>query len=405
MHELFLALFLIFVSARFFGELFVRFGLPAVIGELFAGIVLGPSLLNIIQPNEVLRLLAEIGILLLLFQVGLETDLKKIKDTGIKSIIVAVVGAAVPFIGGFLVSYYIFHQPVIVSLFIGGTLTATSIGITLRVFEDLGKQRTSIAQIVVGAAVIDDIIGVVLLVFINEFMIVGEVKIEDIIRVIFLIFFFLGVAPVAAYILSHFVRRLERTSHLPGFVPTIIVSLIFLFAYVSHIFGAPEILGSFAAGLAMSRRFVLPFAIAFQADERFLQKVEREMKPIIYLFTPIFFVMVGLSMNIREIHITDFELFIFALILLIIAIVGKFVGALLLRKLSLVKKAIIGVSMIPRGEVGLIFAELGKTNGVLKMTIYDALLFIIIVTTVIAPFLIKWLFKYEETLEEEKHHK
>jgi Kef-type K+ transport system membrane component KefB len=404
MHEIFLALFLIFVSARFFGELFVRLGLPAVIGELFAGIILGPSLLNIIQPTEVLKVLAEIGILLLLFQVGLETDVRKIKDTGIKSIVVAVVGAAVPFLGGFLTSFYLFHQPIIVSLFIGGTLTATSIGITLRVFEDLGKQRTSIAQIVVGAAVIDDIIGVTLLVFINEFMIIGEVKIEDIVRVIFLIFFFLGVAPVAAYILSHFVRKLEKTSHLPGFVPTVIVSLIFLFAYVSHVFGAPEILGSFAAGLALSRRFVLPFAIAFQADERFLQKVEHEMKPIIYLFTPIFFVMVGLSMNIREIHITDVELFVFALILLIIAIIGKFVGALLLRKISLIKKSIIGVSMIPRGEVGLIFAELGRTNGVLKTTIYDVLLFIIIITTVIAPFLIKWLFKYEEKLEEEHRH-
>ena len=144
-------------------------------GEITAGIILWPSLLGFIEANKLLRILAEIGIVLFWFQVELETDISKLKKAGIKSRIIAFSGVILPFSLGFIISHYIFNVPLMPSLFIGGTLTATSIGITLRVLKDLKKERTGIAQVVLGAAVIDDIIGVILLVFIYDFTITGKV--------------------------------------------------------------------------------------------------------------------------------------------------------------------------------------------------------------------------------------
>lgn len=400
-HIVFLMLFLIFFVARTLAEIFNYFKIPPVLGEITAGIILGPSLLGLIEPNELLRILAEIGIVLLLFQVGLEADVSKLKKAGTKSIIVAFSGAVLPFSLGFTISHYIFNIPLMPSLFIGGTLTATSIGITLRVLKDLKKERTGIAQIVLGAAVIDDIIGVILLVFIYDFTITGKVDLYQVGKVSLFILMFLLLAPVLAYIFSHFLFKVEKKTQLPGFIPTVIISLILLFAYVSHVFGAPEILGSFAAGIALSRRFIIPFAAAMQKDERFLEKVEKEMNPIIYTFTPIFFVMVGISINLREIDFSTLFFWVFGIILLIVAVLGKLVGAYLLPRTKLYKKTLIGVSMVPRGEVGLIFAELGRTNGILQADIYAVLLFVIIITTLVPPFVLKFLFEKFEGMKIE----
>jgi len=156
-HNFFLILFLILVTARILGELFARLGIPSVLGELSAGILLGISGFGLIEVNDVLKVLAEIGILLLLFEIGLETDIQRLKDAGSKAIVVALFGAAFPFIVSAFVAYYLFDLTLIVSLFIGGTLTATSIGITMRVLKDLQKEHSHVAQIVIGAAVIDDI--------------------------------------------------------------------------------------------------------------------------------------------------------------------------------------------------------------------------------------------------------
>ena len=158
-HDYFLTLLIILLSARIFTELAVRLQSPSVLGELFAGIVLGPSLLGWIEPVESIKLLAEIGIIMLLFEVGLESDVKSLVKTGTKSTIVAILGFILPFFGGFSLAYWGFELTLLVSLFIGGTLTATSIGITLRVLADLGRQHETDGQIVLGAAVLDDILG------------------------------------------------------------------------------------------------------------------------------------------------------------------------------------------------------------------------------------------------------
>jgi Kef-type K+ transport system membrane component KefB len=388
-------LFLILVTARILGELFAKIGIPSVLGELSAGILLGVSGFGIIEVNDVLKVLAEIGIILLLFEVGLETDIKRLKEAGSKAIVVAIFGVLIPFISAMLAGIYLFGLTTEVSLFIGGTLTATSIGITLRVLRDIHKEQTGIAQIVIGAAVIDDIIGVIILVFVYDFAVHHEISLTNTLNVTAFIFMFLLLAPVAANLLSVFIRKFDSQKKVSGFIPTIIISLIMLFAYLSHLSGAPEILGAFAAGIALSRRFFLPFGLGLRESAEFLQKVKNSMTPIIQLFTPIFFVMVGLSMNVRIIDFTSLEFWYMGLVFLIIAILGKYIGAFFISQKCSTNKMLIGISMIPRGEVGLIFAEIGRMNGILNNEIYAVLIFVIIITTVVPPFLLKWLFKFE----------
>jgi Kef-type K+ transport system membrane component KefB len=395
-HNFFLILFLILITARILGELFARLGIPSVLGELSAGILLGISGFGLIEVNDVLKVLAEIGILLLLFEIGLDTDMQRLKDAGAKAVIVALFGAVFPFTASALVSYYLFDLTLVTSLFIGGTLTATSIGITMRVLKDLQKEHTNVAQIVIGAAVIDDILGVILLVFIYDYAITQKLSITNTLNTTVFILLFLLLAPAFANFASGFMKKFDEHTNVPGFIPTIIISLIALFAYLSHLFGAPEILGSFAAGIALSRRFILPFGMGLKHDKVFLEKVKSSITPIAQMFTPIFFVMVGLSMNLRVIDFTSTKFWYLALTFLLIAVVGKYVGVLFLRKTSALKKALIGISMIPRGEVGLIFAEVGRLNGILDNNIYAVLIFVIIVTTIAPPFLLKWLFKYEK---------
>ena len=397
-HNFFLILFLILVTARILGELFARMGIPSVLGELSAGILLGVSGFGLIEVNDVLKVLAEIGILLLLFEIGLDTDIQRLKEAGPKSIVVALFGAVFPFLVSAIVSYYLFGLTLVVSLFVGGTLTATSIGITMRVLKDLQKEHTDIAQIVIGAAVIDDILGVIILVFIYDYAITQELSLTNTLNTTVFILLFLLLAPIFANFISAYLKKFDEHKKVPGLIPTIIISLISLFAYLSHLFGAPEILGSFAAGIALSRRFILPFGMGLRNDAVFLEKVKNSIHPIAHMFTPIFFVMVGLSMNLRVIDFSSTEFWFLVFVFLSIAVLGKYLGAFLLSKTSALKKALIGISMVPRGEVGLIFAEVGRMNGILDNAIYAVLIFVIIVTTVVPPFLLKWLFsKYEET--------
>ena len=394
-HDFFLTLFLILIMARVLGELFARFGIPSVLGELFAGVLLGSSVLGIIQPNEILKILAEIGIILLLFEVGLETDFKRLKEAGVKSFIVAILGVILPFTFGFLVAIYIFELSTVISLFIGGTLTATSIGITLRVLKDIHMEQTNIAQIVIGAAVIDDIIGIILLVFIYDFSTSAEINFEHTISITGMVLGFLILAPTLAKSLSFLIHRYHIKHLVPGYIPTIIISLILLFSYFSHLVGAPAILGSFATGVALSRRFFLPFGAFLSTNEKLLSHVKQEMTPIIQLFTPIFFVMVGLSLDLSVIDFTSSDFWIMSLSFILIAFLSKFAGAFFIFQKSIRNNAIIGVSMIPRGEVGLIFAEMGRVNGVLPNDIYAMLIFVIIITTIVPPFLLKRYFKVE----------
>jgi len=398
-HDFFLYLLIILLTARVFAELATRLQAPSVIGELFAGVALGPSLLGWIEPLETIKLMAEIGIILLLFEVGLETDVKRLVRTGMKSFVVAIAGFVLPLILGFSLGYWAFGLPLLVSLFIGGTLTATSIGITVRVLSDLKRQQAPEGQIVLGAAVLDDIMGVVLLALLYEFSIGGGVSLINAGKVMVFVGAFFVLAPVAAKLISLIIRRFDAVSEIPGLLPTTIVSLVLFFAWLAHVLGAPELLGGFAAGLALSRRFFLPLGIALHTDESFAHRIEDQMKPIVHLFTPIFFVYVGLSLNLREIDWGSTFIWGFSLSLLIAAIAGKLAGVFLIRE-PWAARWVIGMAMIPRGEVGLIFAELGRVSGILSNEVYAGMVIVIALTTLLPPFIMKWFYaRYSDRLQ------
>jgi Kef-type K+ transport system membrane component KefB len=392
-HSFFLQLLAILLMARLLAEVAVRLELPSVIGELLAGVILGPSLLGWLQPNEVLKLLAEIGIILLLFEVGLETDIRRLATSGQKSLVVAIGGFFVPFILGYWLSSSLFELPVLVSLFIGGTLTATSIGITVRVLADLGRQHSPEGQIVLGAAVLDDILGVVLLALLYEFSIGGGINLLNIGKVVLFIATFFVLAPLAAKLISVLIHRFDKINHMPGLIPTTIVSLVLFFAWLAHVVGAPELLGGFAAGLALSRRFFLPFGVALSTDAAFSNRIDTQMKPIIQLFIPIFFVMVGVSLNLHQIDWSSSYIWVFSLLFFVLSIVGKFAGAFFIRE-STHMKSMIGLAMVPRGEVGIIFAELGRVSGIFSNEIYAAMIIVISLTTIVPPLLMKWLYAH-----------
>lgn len=402
-HDFFLYLLVILLTARLFAEFAVRLQAPSVIGELLAGVVLGPSLLGWIEPVETIKLMAEIGIILLLFEVGLETDVKRLVRTGMKSFVVAIAGFVLPLMLGFALGYWVFGLSLLVSLFIGGTLTATSIGITVRVLSDLNRQQAPEGQIVLGAAVLDDVLGVVLLALLYEFSIGGGVSFINAGKVLMFVGAFFVLAPIAAKLISLIIRRFDAVSGIPGLIPTSVVSLVLFFAWLAHALGAPELLGGFAAGLALSRRFFLPLGIALHTDERFAHRIEDQMKPIVQLFTPIFFVFVGLSLSLHEIDWGSPFIWGFSLSLLLAAIIGKLVGALLIKE-PWAARWVIGLAMIPRGEVGLIFAELGRVSNIFSNEIYAGMVIVIALTTLLPPLIMKWFYgRYGDRLQAAAH--
>ena len=391
-HTFFLYILVILLTARVFAELASRLQTPPVIGEILAGVLLGPSLLGWIEPVDVIKLLAEIGIILLLFEVGLETDIRRLAETGTKAVIVALPGFFLPLLAGFVLAFWVFELPLLVSLFIGGTMTATSIGITVRVLADLKRQHSVEGQIVLGAAVLDDILGVVLLALLYEFSIGGGVSFVNTSKVLVFIAAFFVLAPIAARLISLVIKRFDEVSEIPGLITTTIVSLVLFFAWLAHVVGAPELLGGFAAGLALSRRFFLPLGVALRADPEFAHRIEDQMKPVIHLFTPIFFVMVGLSLNLREIDWSSSFIWLFSLTLFVASVVGKLLGAFVINE-SWQARCMIGTAMIPRGEVGLIFAELGRVTGVFSNEIYAGMVIVIALTTLLPPLVMKWFYK------------
>ena len=403
LHEFFLLLAIILLGARLLSEAAARLGIPSVIGELAAGLILGPSLLGWVSANETLEILAEIGIILLLFEVGMDTDVYRLAKAGAKPVVVAVAGFGLPFVFGAGVSLYGFGLPLIASLFIGGTLTATSIGITVRVLTELWRRSSDEAQIVIGAAVLDDILGVIALAFLYQFAVMGEITPAAIGRVSLYIVLFVVLAPVGAKIVAWVIDHYDRASASPGLLVTMVVSLIMLFSYLAHLVGAPLILGGFAAGIAMGQRFQLsvaqrlgmPFTPALNrilaAAPALAERLEHQIRPLIHVFTPIFFVMVGVSLNLGRVDWGSAFVWKLALVLLIIAIGGKWLAGYCIRETRL-RQAVIGLSMVPRGEVGLIFTQVGLSNGILNAELYAALLIVIALTTALPPFALKWIY-------------
>ncbi len=383
--EFFLKLLVILLSAKLFAEIFSRLSIPSVLGEVVAGLIIGPSVLGFVSPEATLHLIAEIGILLLLFEVGLETDVGQLVKEGVRSTLVAVTGVAVPAALGFWVSYSWFGMSLIPSLFVGGTIVATSIGITVRVLKDLNRHNTRMARIVLGAAVLDDVIGVVVLAVLYDFAVKGTVSIPATMRILVFICAFLLLAPVLAKLFVPLMAKLASSGRTKGMLPTLIISLILGLAVISHKVGAPEILGSFAAGIALARRFFLPLGASIDHYSRQLaEKIEESMTPIIDLFVPVFFVMVGVSINLRAIDMSSASFWAFAGTLAAVAVVSKMVSGIWAQG-GFREKLSTGIAMVPRGEVGLIFAEVGKRSRIFDDAAYAVVVFVVALTTLFAP--------------------
>jgi Kef-type K+ transport system membrane component KefB len=387
-HNFLLQIAAIILTARIFAEIAAYLGAPPIVGELCAGIVLGPSLLGVIEPNEVVNLLAEIGIILLLFEVGLETDIGRLVSSGGKAATVAVAGFIFPFILGFGLSYSVFSLPLLPALFVGGTLTATSIGITVRILADINRHRSREGQVVLGAAVLDDLLGIFLLAVLYQLSTAGTVDVWSIGRIVLYVSIFFFAAPVVAKLIAPLIKHFHNRSDIPGMIPIVLVALVLVFASTAKLVGAPELLGGFVAGVALSRRFFLPFGAALHMDPDFTQHVQNEMKPIIHLFTPIFFVMVGLSLDLRAVDWSSGFIWAFSLSIAAVAILGKLGGPWVIRE-SVPARIAIGMAMVPRGEVGLVFAELGRVGGIFTPEVYAGMILVILYTTLASPFWIK----------------
>lgn len=393
--EFLLKFCLILLSAKVLAEGFSFAGLPAVIGEVFAGIIIGPSILGLIGAQDVFVLLANIGLLFLLFNVGIETDVRRLFSVGGQSALVAVTGVALPLVIGYAASRYFFGLPGIVSMFIGGTLVATSIGITVRVLRDLGLQRTHVAQVVLGAAIMDDVIGVAVLAVLMEYQSEG-IQVLPSLRVLAFITLFLLAAPSLGPPLRKGLARLDSFAKTPGIVLIAVVSFLFITSAIAHKLGAPEIIGAFGAGIALAGEPL--FGKKRERTEEgaaSLEKVEKSIGPIGELFIPVFFVMVGVSIDLNQIDFGSSSFWTFAIVLTFIAFITKLASGVWVKG-DIWVKASAGAAMVPRGEVGLVFALAGLKQGIFDAPMYASVVFVVAATTLLAPFLIKAAAKRHE---------
>ena len=390
--SLFLVLATMLVGAKLLGELAERIGQPAVLGELVAGVVLGGSVLGVVPASgtaaDVVRVFAELGVVLLLFEIGLETDLREMFRVGTASLSVAMVGVILPFALGFVYWAYLPHAAsggttdlTTAAVFVGATLTATSVGITARVLSDLSRMNTQEARIIIGAAVIDDVIGLVILTVVSGMAAGASVSAFGILRISAVAVGFL----VIAVLVGRF--AVPRLFDLVVRMRVRYVLLVFAFAFalglsaVAAVAGSALIIGAFAAGIILS------------GTNQF-DTIEREVRPVASIFAPIFFVSVGASVNLRLLDPTQegsAGLLGIAGALIVLAIAGKIAAGWAAPWVAY-RRIVVGVGMVPRGEVGLIFADIGRRSGVLNEAVFGAVLLMIMVTTFVAPPALKLLF-------------
>ena len=384
----------ILVTAKLFGEVAERLGVPAVLGELVAGLILGPGLLGVIPASgepgaEVISFLAELGVILLLFEVGLETDLKQMFQVGSSATAVALVGVTVPFVLGYLFWLYAPHAASTsnadqhtIAILVGAVLTATSVGITARVLSDLGSLQTVEARIILGAAVIDDVLGLVILGAVSRLTDGGAVSTLGLLRLLAQGVGFLVLAVILGGMIVPRLFRLIDRLKVRGAVVTLAIGLTLALAAAADLAGSALIIGAFAAGLVMR-------------DSDQLHTVVNEGRPVAGLLAPIFFVTVGAGANIRMLDPRvpgAVPILSLAVALTLIAVVGKIVSGWAAPWHSF-RRLAVGVGMVPRGEVGLIFADMGRRTGLLDAASFSAILIVVMATTFIAPLWLKPLFR------------
>jgi Kef-type K+ transport system membrane component KefB len=385
----------ILLAAKLAGELFERLGQPAVLGELVAGVIVGSSVLGIVPVDpadpygSIVHVMAEVGVAILLFEIGLETDLREMFRVGSAAFTVAVVGVVLPFFFGYLFWHMYQGGASLVAIFVGATLTATSVGITARVLTDIGKINTSEARIIIGAAVIDDILGLLILAVVDGLAATGHVSVWGVVKLLGLAVGFLAVAMAIGLSTARWLFELVNRMRVRGVLVTVALVFALLLAYLADLVGLAPIVGAFAAGLILSR------------TNQFDTIVE-QIKPVADVFTPIFFVSIGAAVDITILdprNPANHSILVIGGALFVIAVLGKVAAGFVVfwRKLN---RLAIGAGMVPRGEVGLIFAQLGLLGGILTQDVFSAILIMVMGTTLITPPLLKPLFNRTQTMDE-----
>jgi Kef-type K+ transport system membrane component KefB len=378
----FLALLVVMLgTARICGALVKAVGQPSVLGELVAGVLLGSSVLGLVDPDiEVIRLLAELGVIILLFLIGLETDLQRLIKVGGVSASVAVVGVILPFALGYA-TCRLLGLPNLVAIVTGAALTATSVGVTARVLTDLGRLQEPEGQVILGAAVIDDVIGLVILTVVAGFGRGEPVTALDVARITGVAFGFVAMTlVVGSFVVPPLVRAASRID-LPGTTTILAVILTFGLAWLADRAGSAVIIGAFAAGLLLAKT----------PD---VHEIERGVTELGHFFVPLFFVSVGASVDLRvfnPLNPDNSPILLIGAILTFVAVVGKLAAGYAAPWFK-GKKGVVGVGMIPRGEVGLIFAQMGLSSGIYDVRLFSAVAGVMMVTTLLAPPLLRVLF-------------
>ncbi len=409
LNSVLLSLVVIYLASKLGAEATKYFDLPPVLGELIAGVLVGISALHLIifpgngltaadsvimqflqqispmtpaaltavftSQSEIIGVLAELGVIILLFEIGLESDLRQLKEVGFQAIVVACVGVVAPFAAGTAGLMLIFHISAIPAIFAGAALTATSIGITSKVLSEIGQLKSKEGQIIVGAAIIDDVLGIIVLAVVASLAKTGEI---DVANVVYLIFsataFLIGAIFLGGLFNKTFITIVENLKT-RGNIIVPAFTFAFFMAFLGNAIHLEAILGAFAAGLVLD-----------ETDIR--NELDALIKPVADLFVPIFFVTVGARADLSVLNpmvASNRQSLIIAVFLISIAIVGKLITGWVVFGQPDINRLAIGVGMIPRGEVGLVFAGIGSASGIIDKPLAAAMIIMVIVTTFLAP--------------------
>ena len=387
-YKFLLDLALILLSTKVLGLITRKFQMPQVVGALLAGLILGPAMLNILSETDFIIQLSELGVIVLMFNAGLESDLEELKKTGKASFIIALLGVIIPLIGGLAIAHFyaipelsegtsgtVFLQ----NIFIGIILTATSVSITVETLKEMGKLNTSAGTAILGAAIIDDILGIIALTVISS-LTDTSVKVGFVLMKIAGFFIFAIIVGFISYKIfkawSNYENRDRRRFIIASFVFCLLLS------YISEeVFNVADITGAFIAGLVLSN-----------IDRK--EFISNRLNIVSYaLLSPVFFASIGLKIVLPEM---DFNIVMFAVLLTIIAVLTKIIGAGIgarLCKFSPRESYQIGVGMVSRGEVALIVASKGAALGLISTAMLGPVVIVVVVTTIIAPILLKLAFR------------
>ncbi len=367
---------IIIILAKLFSSLSARFKQPAVLGMLLVGMLIGPTGFDLIKTNIVLKVFSEIGVIILLFEAGLETEMELMKKAGKGSLLSAIFGVVIPFAFGFFISR-LFHFSTKESLVVGVVLTATSVSVTVMTLMDMKKFRTVEGNTIMGAAIIDDVIGILLLTVV--FSLFGSQN-NSILKIFLSIVLYLIIALVFAYFFLKLIMRKARFSQDDEMELSIGLSLAFLYSWGAKIVGMATITGSYFSGL---------FIGMTKSKNKVLDGIKDLGQS---LFVPIFFINIGLETNLREV---GFNLW-FAILFILAAVLGKILGGGIGARLSgfsLKRSLIIGTGLVPRGEVALVVANMALAEKIIGVDIFGVIVLMVVASALITPFLLKLTFK------------